>query len=187
MTLMSEVKDEEYLTVDEVISRLGELTKADLLRLKQIGGYLTRSAQDAEDLRQEAFERALDGSRRCRREEDTVRFLAGAMQSIQHAKRKAAARVKPHQEALEREPASVMASAPEEPLQALLDEEDEFQFQMGKLQMFGDDPIARAVLEGILEGFRGSDLCDLVGVSPEELATKRRLIKRRLDAAGGLK
>lgn len=126
--------------------------------------------------------RALDGSRRCRRDQDFVRFLAGTMQSIQNSKRKAASRLKPHREALEREPPPV----PPVPLEALLEQEDEFRFAMGKLQLFGDDPVALAVLEGVLEGFQGNDLCELAGITPKELATKRRLIKRRLDTAGGL-
>jgi DNA-directed RNA polymerase specialized sigma24 family protein len=142
--------------------------------------------QDAEDLRGEAFKRALDGSRRCRRDQDIVPFLAASMKSIQHAKRKGAARDRPHREALERDPAAAMASAPKDPLETLLKQEDDFCFVMGKLKMFGDDPVALAVLEGIMEGFQGADLCELVGISPQELATKRRLIKRRLDAAGGL-
>lgn len=186
MRLVADQQHNDYLTTDEVIQRLEQLTSADLRKLRQISGYIARSAQDAEDLRQEAYERALDGSRRCRREQDFIRFLAGTMQSIQSAKRKAALRLNPHQEALEREPTAAIASAPLGPLEALLEEEDEFRFAMGKLKMFGDDPVALAVLEGILEGFQGSELRELAGVTPEELATKRRLIKRRLDAAGGL-
>jgi DNA-directed RNA polymerase specialized sigma24 family protein len=186
MKLVSERQSDDYLTTEEVRLRLEQLTAADFQRLRQISGYIARSGQDAEDLRQEAYLRALDGTRRCGRDEDFIRFLAGSMQSIQHSKRKAAGRARPHQEALERDPTAAMASAPDEPLETLLKEEDEFCFVMGKLQMFGDDPVALAVLEGIMEGFQGAELCELVGITPQELATKRRLIKRRLDAAGGL-
>lgn len=186
MGRVSEQRCDDYLTTDEVRQQLEQLTAADFQRLRQISGYIARLAQDADDLRHEAYLRALDGTRRCARDQDFVRFLAGAMQSIQHAKRKAAARRRSHQDALEREPTAAMASGSEEPLEAMLKEEDEFCFVMGKLKMFGDDPVALAVLEGILEGFQGADLCELVGITPSELATKRRLIKRRLDAAGGL-
>lgn len=187
MTRVAHQQHEDNLTTEEVSFQLKQLSRTDLERLRHISGYLARSAQDAEDLRQEAYLRALDGSRQCRRDQDFVRFLAGTMQSIQHAKRKAAARLKPHKEALEREPAATHTPAPPDPLQVLLEQESEFRFAMGKLKLFGDDPVAMAVIEGIIEGFQGTDLCELVGITPQELATKRRLIKRRIDAAKGPK
>jgi DNA-directed RNA polymerase specialized sigma24 family protein len=179
--------DDDYLTPEEMSERLSQLSRADLERLKQISGYFARSPQEAEDLRQEAYLRALEGSRRCRRDQPVVVFLAGTMQSISNAARKAAARVKPHKEALEREPTAASPTAPLDPLQALLEQESEFRLAMGKLRLFGNDPVAMAVIEGIMEGFQGAELCELVGITPKELATKRRLVKRRLDAAGGLR
>jgi len=187
MSYVADQQQDEYLTSEEVIHRLNELSRADLQRLKQISVYIARSAQDAEDLRQEASMRALEGGRRCGRDQDFVRFLAGTMQSIQHARRKAAARLRPHEEALEREPAEISSSPPPDPLGVLLEEEQDFKVAMGKLKLFGDDPVAMTLLEGIIEGFQGAELCELAGITPQELATKRRLIKRRLDAAGGLK
>ena len=44
---------------------------------KVAAALLPRQAQDAKDLLQEAFARALDGSRKCPRHVDVVRFLAG--------------------------------------------------------------------------------------------------------------
>ena len=184
---MVDQQQEEYLTGDEVILRLKELSRADLQRIKQISMYIARSAQDAEDLRQEAYKRALNGSRRCGRDQDFVRFLAGAMQSIQHARLKGMVRLKPHEELLQRMPNAISASPPPDPLGVLLEQEHEFHLAMGKLKLFGDDPIALTLIEGIMEGFQGAELCELAGITPQELATKRRLIKRRLDAAGGLK
>lgn len=187
MARVADQQHEDYLTPEEVNVRLAQLSRADMKRLEQISRYIARSAQDAAELRQEAYLRAIEGSRRCGRDQDLVRFVAGTMQSIQHAARKAAARAAPHKEALEQEPTANFSAAPPDPLEALLEQESDFRLAMGKLKMFGDDPVAMAVIEGIMEGFQGAELCELVGINPQELATKRRLIKRRLDAAGGLK
>jgi DNA-directed RNA polymerase specialized sigma24 family protein len=187
---MERVADERHdqnLTPEEVKLRLQQLSPADLKRLERISEYWARSAEGAKDLRQEAYLRAIEGDRQCRRDQDFVRFLAGTMKSIRHSERKAAARLQPHREAFEREAVVACSPVGMDPLGVLLDEENEFQVAMGKLKLFGDDPVAMAVIEGIMEGFQGAELCELVGISPDELATKRRLIKRRLDAAGGLK
>lgn len=184
---MADQQHEEYLTPDQARVQLEQLSRADLQRLKQISGYLARSTHDAEDLRQKAYVRVLDGSRRCRHDQEFVRFLAGSMQSIQHAERKSVARLKLREETLEQEPGLIHAKPSHDPLEVLLEEEDEAQLAMGKQKLFGDDPVAMAVIEGIMEGFQGADLCELAGITAQELATKRRLIKRRLDAAGGFR
>lgn len=48
------------------------------------------------------------------------------------------------------------------------------------LQLFVDDEVAKTVVEGIMLGWEGDDLCELAGIDKAALATKRRLISRRI-------
>ena len=48
------------------------------------------------------------------------------------------------------------------------------------LGAFNDDEVARTLVEGIMLGFEGEELCELAGIDKATLATKRRLIKRRI-------
>jgi hypothetical protein len=51
------------------------------------------------------------------------------------------------------------------------------------LALFDDDPVAQVLVEGIMEDMEGQELCELAGIDTEQLATKRKLIRRRIDRA----
>ena len=46
--------------------------------------------------------------------------------------------------------------------------------------LFGDDPVAQVIVEGIMEGTRGEDLRALTDLDPTAYQSKRRLILRRI-------
>jgi hypothetical protein len=46
--------------------------------------------------------------------------------------------------------------------------------------LFGDDPVAQVIVEGIMEGTRGEDLRALTDLDPTAYQSKRRLIRRRI-------
>jgi RNA polymerase sigma-70 factor (ECF subfamily) len=49
------------------------------------------------------------------------------------------------------------------------------------LALFKDDPVARDLLEGIMEDFDADELRELTGLDKTAYASKRRLIRRTID------
>jgi hypothetical protein len=49
--------------------------------------------------------------------------------------------------------------------------------------LFADDPTAQVMLDGMLDGLEGEALRALTELSEIEFASKRRLIRRRIDKA----
>jgi hypothetical protein len=49
--------------------------------------------------------------------------------------------------------------------------------------LFADNPAALRMLEGMLDGMEGEALRSLTDLSETEFASKRRLIRRRIDKA----
>lgn len=147
--------------------------------------FYAGSKDAAEDLRQEAMLRTLDGTRRCPRHVQMVRHLKQVMRSIIWSERKQA-RLHPTVEfksVLPRDlpPGTIVTDAGPEVQAAeaqaatrVLDE---------VLEMFSDDEVARTVVEGIMLGWEGEELCELAGIDKPALATKRRLISRRIAHA----
>jgi DNA-directed RNA polymerase specialized sigma24 family protein len=176
------------LTQVEVKRSISVLTAADWLRLHKVARALCREAAfEADDLLQEAFQRALDGTRHCTRTLDIVHFLTGVMRSIASDWRKA--RRRRPQMSLVTETGSLQdvvlqvcdnAPAADE---ALAVNEEAARLKAAILALFVDDGLAQRLLEGILDGLAGAQLRCLTGLSATEFASKRRLIRRRIDKA----
>lgn len=178
----------QLLTELEVKRAISALGPADWLRLHKAARALCRNAHfDAEDLLQEAFERALDGSRQCSRTLDVVRFLVGVMRSIASDWRKARRRrpemslVGPTGRLQE-----VVIKVRDVRLAAdewLASTQEVTCLRQTILQLFADDSIAQRMLEGIMEGIAGEELRSLTQLSQTQFDSKRRLIRRRIDKA----
>jgi RNA polymerase sigma-70 factor (ECF subfamily) len=172
----------------EVKRSISALTAADWLRLHKVARALCRDAAfQADDLLQEAFQRALDGTRQCARRLDIIPFLAGVMRSIASDWRKAR----------KRRPEMSLVTATgwlqEVVLQVrdnrcvadevLVSNEEAARLQQAIFALFADDAVAQRLLEGIMDGLTGAQLRSLTGLSETEFASKRRLIRRRIDKA----
>jgi DNA-directed RNA polymerase specialized sigma24 family protein len=71
------------LSREEIETAIRDLPPAGWMRLRKIARFYSRSSPlDDEELLQEAFARALDGSRKCPVNVDIVKFLAEAMRSL---------------------------------------------------------------------------------------------------------
>ena len=176
------------LTQVEVKRSISALTSADWLRLHKVARALCRNAGfQADDLLQEAFQRALDGTRQCTRTLDIIPFLAGVMRSIASDWRKARKR-RP-------EMSLVTATGGVQALvlqvrdnscvadEVLVSNEEAARLQRAIFALFADDAVAQRLLEGIMDGLAGAQLRSLTGLSETEFASKRRLIRRRIDKA----
>lgn len=181
-------RDTDALTPQEVTRVIQALPEAGWLRLHKVAQALCRhTGFDPEDLLQEAFQRALDGSRRCPRDVDVVRFLAGAMRSI------ASDWTKARRRRLDAGVTAVAVVALAEVTQAtdpsagadelVASAQDAGYTGQAILALFADDLIAQRLVAGIMEGLQGKELRILTSLSETAFASKRRLIRRRVDKA----
>jgi DNA-directed RNA polymerase specialized sigma24 family protein len=175
------------LELEEIEDAVRALGTPDKLRLRKIAIVYSRAGPlDPDDLLQEAFTRALDGTRRCPREVDVVRFLAEVMRSIASDARKALRR---HPE-LRAEPLMVDGGLAFDPADERLNAEEQSLAEERAesvrkviLELFQDDPVAQVLVEGIMEEMGGEELRLLTDLGKTGFASKRRLIRRRIDAA----
>ena len=168
---------------DEIRAQIEAFTDVDWLRVRKAAEYWARAyGADAEDVMQDALERAVDGSRQCPRDISIFTFLSGAMRSISGDERKARTRraeihlvaedgslvVDPIDDRLNATEAAQSREAAEEIKQAVLD-------------LFEDDLAAQTIVEGDMDGIEGEELRDLTGLDAKAFASKRRFVRRRID------
>jgi hypothetical protein len=176
------------LSVAEITARIRLMSDADKIRFIRASNYSSfGGARSPVDLRQEAIRRAIAGTRKCPSQVSILTFLKGAMRSIASADRKATA----HGPKLAVVPSDSTAmqgltdgldprlSAEDRMVQQ--DQVDEIRARI--LGLFDDDPTAQMIAEGMMDEMEGTELRELVGLSEKEFASKRRLVRRRIDNA----
>jgi DNA-directed RNA polymerase specialized sigma24 family protein len=164
-----------------VRAAIESLSPADTIRLRRASLYFAKGPWTAEELRQEALFRAFMGQRKCPKDIGIVQFLVGAMKSIISSEAKSAARAMTRQ--LEAVGDFNPTDADSGPEFALLEQEKLDRIRTKTLALFDDDSSERIILEGIMEGLEGNELCELAGINSDQLATKRKFIRRRIDGA----
>src|SRR5262245_45420892 len=164
------------LTQVELKRSIAGLSAADWLRLHKVARAFCRGAAfDADDLLQEALQRALEGTRHCTRTLEIVPFLAGVMRSIASDWGKAR----------KRSPAMSLVTETCRLQEVILQVRDASlvadevlmlnEAKQGIFALFVDDCLAQRLLEGIMDGLAGAQLRSLTGLSETEFASKRRL------------
>ena len=173
---------------DEIAAAIRSLTSADLARLKMVARkYAFGRPIEPDDLLQEAYMRALD-SRACPAHVDVVKFLAESMRSIAHGEAEKVA----HKVTL-----VVIANTggSDDEAFAVPDKADDAEARMIAVEqaerciavhaaivaLFDDDPIAQAVLEGMMEEMSAEEIRELTGLDRTAYDSKRKLIRRRID------
>jgi DNA-directed RNA polymerase specialized sigma24 family protein len=172
---------------EEIEEAIRTLPVAGWLRLRKVAAMLClRRPLDAEDLLQETFTRALNGSRKCPVHVDVVIFLAEAMHSIasdaakariRHPERRAIALIT--DDGLTVDPPDCRPNAAE----ALESDREVRDITQAIVALFAEDPVAQVMVEGIMEGMEGEELREVTGLSKIAFASKRRLIRRRIEKA----
>jgi len=175
------------LSQDEIEEAIRSLRDPDWIRLAKVARFYCRrrSHPDPDDLLQEAFTRAVDGSRKCPRNVGVVRFLAETMRSIASDTMKALGRhpelwtvpLVAENDTLSFDPPDCRPTAE----QQIVGEEDVAQIKQVIVALFVDDPIAQILVEGIMEGMEGDELRALTELGKTAFASKRRLIRRRIE------
>jgi len=177
-----------FLTAAEVTVRIRSMSDADKLRLIRTSNYFSfGGARSASDLRQEAIRRAIAGTRKCPSDVPVITFLNGTMRSIAWADRKAIGRA-PKLTVIANSGsgeqsllggADLRLNAEDKIIQQnLLDE-----IRRRILELFEDDPKAQILAEGMMEEIEGVELQTLLEMDEKEFASKRRLVRRRIDRA----
>lgn len=175
-----------HLSVAEVDNALQKLSDAGWLRLRKIARTLANIYPiEADDLLQEACCLALEDRRHCPRHVDIFKFLGEAMQSIASDTLKSRTR---HPELRlvsnsDDEDDETIDPPDDRPdVEEVLAQEHEAKLIKQRiLDLFLDDPNAQIMVEGIMEGMEGDELQDLTSLDKTAFASKRRLIKRRIE------
>jgi RNA polymerase sigma-70 factor (ECF subfamily) len=172
---------------NEIESAIRSFTPADWVRLKKVARYYSSGRPiEANDLLQEAFVRAIDG-RTCPTHVDVVKFIAEAMRSIASGEAEKAehrlalvsvAKTGDHQAKALNFPDPAENAEDE-----LINQQRVTELRHALLVLFDDDPVARDVLEGIMEGMTAEELRELTDLDKTAYDTKRKLIRRRIDKA----
>jgi DNA-directed RNA polymerase specialized sigma24 family protein len=172
---------------DEIAAEISAFTDAQRIRLRKVAekyAWLYPPGTD-EDLLSEAIARALAGTRQCPMNVNVVRFLAEVMRSIADGE----------MGKLENQVTLTAVSQPGDPVSDAVDPIDSGMnteekmiaaesaeaFRQAMLRLFPDDPQARDLLDGIMEGYEGEELRTLTSLDETGFASKRRLIRRRID------
>lgn len=175
---------------DEIEAAVRGFSASDWVRLRKIAKfYANVGAIEADDLIQEAMMRALS-TRTCPSHVDVVRFLAETMRSIAHGERE---KMRPVAQFV---PVSRTGDSVDQGTE-LVDEGDAAEAVLilkqdaahcvatyGAIRtLFEDDPIAKDVLEGLLEDLTPAEIQELTGLDATGYDSKRRLIRRRIEKA----
>jgi DNA-directed RNA polymerase specialized sigma24 family protein len=175
------------LSREEIEKSIRGLPPAGWVRLRTIAVIYSRTGRlDGEDLLQEAFARALDGSRKCPVNVAIVKFLAEVMRSLASDSAKARGR-HPESRALPLADETGLLFDPPDcrptAEQELEGRREIDRIRAAVLKLFADDLVAQTVAEGMMEGMEGEELRATTDLSTTGFASTRRLIRRRIDIA----
>lgn len=169
---------------EEVEAAIRAFSPADWARLRKVASYYSRREIEAKDLLQEALTRALDG-RNCPTRVDVVKFLAEAMRSIADGEGEKVEHrlvlVSIAHECAQRDEALSYRDPSQSAEAAMISEAEEAQIRKDILALFDDDPVARDIVEGTMEGMTAEELRQLTGLDKTAYDSKRKLIRRRID------
>jgi DNA-directed RNA polymerase specialized sigma24 family protein len=175
------------LSREEIERAIRTLPDAGMVRLRKIAAAFCRGTLlDPLDLLQEAFARALGGTRHCPVDVDVVRFLAETMHSVASDEAKKRVRHRELQtvplfaeDGLAHDPPDPEANAEE----VLSGEQETRRIRQTVIDLFADDLVAQVMVEGMMEDMEGEELRGVTGLTKIAFASKRRLIRRRIDEA----
>ena len=171
----------DYLDPDEVRQKLRSLKVSEWARLRRRSRELAYDHRIlADDLRQEAFVRVLDGRRRCKRTSDIVNTLVGVMKSLVSTERNSSRFTRSTQLDLNKHDA--VDGAPLSDRTVLDGQYHRRTLSLIRQEVEADPPL-KHLLDAVLTGMQGSAIQAHLGVDVQQLATLRRRLKRAVEAA----
>jgi DNA-directed RNA polymerase specialized sigma24 family protein len=177
-------RDGDRFTVAEIHDLIDALTDADVARLVAASRSFCRFCGiPAEDLLQEAYKRALDGTRTCRRGVGTVPFLCGVMKSLLSQE------IKARKDGFRPVVVKIGASLPDvaadivSPEQTAISAIDDRGVLARVERLVAEDEKLQLLIEAIDDGMRGTELQQLLETDEKGLAALRRKLRRLLQSA----
>jgi DNA-directed RNA polymerase specialized sigma24 family protein len=170
---------------DEIRAQIEAFTDVDWFRVRKTAEYWARAYDaNADDVMNDALERALDGSRQCPQDVTIFKFLAGAMRSISSGDRKAR-RCRAEIHLVAEDGSLVVDPTDDRPnaAEAAQSREETARIRQAVLGLFDDDLAAQTIVEGDMDGIEGEELRDLTGLDAKAFASKRRFVRRTIDRA----
>ena len=168
---------------EDVRASIEAFTNFEWHRVSRAAAYWARRyGAEVDDLMQEAIERAMDGTRVCPGHVSVVTFLSGTMRSISADWRKARAG-RGEVRLVTEDGRMVVDPIDDRPNAAEITEsrQQERLIKQAILDLFEGDLAAQTIVEGDMDGMEGEELRNLTGLDMKSFASKRRLIRRRID------
>ena len=173
-------------SIQEFKDAFYRLDEADYLRLVQAVAVSARIARmEPVELLQEAVTRVMEGRRRWPRDLSLAAFLVGAARSVASGEKRYRERGEV------RSPVSVYGrdgnvehhgeEESHSPEDEVIAEEQTSIIEAEMEALFADDIAAWTIYSGYLDGLKGEELRREADLGPTEFATKRRLVRRRLN------
>lgn len=184
---MNDMEPAVALTRDELEEGIAAFTNADWLRLRSVAQLYAIYPVEPEELVQEAFCRAIAGSRKCPRKVSIVRFVAEAIRSIAHDElhkvENQRDELSVHDETIE----NLDAITPKEPgptaEERMISNEHNRDTENRLLELFDGDDAAQFIVLGMLSGTEGAELREITGLDQTGFNTKRRYVRRKINSA----
>jgi DNA-directed RNA polymerase specialized sigma24 family protein len=176
-----------HLTQTEIDEEISSISDAGWIRLRKVAVKYSYGRINPDDLLQEAFLSALEGRRKCPKDIDIIKFLAEAMRSlssseIKSLKSKPALQIISTSEDNDNQSTDIPDLGPTSE-QIVISGQESVEIKSTILSLFSDDEIAQVIVEGDMEGMASSEIQDISGLDKKAFASKRRLIRRRIDRA----
>jgi hypothetical protein len=171
---------------DEIATAIRALTDAQWIRLRKASGYFAWVYDlSNEDLLQEAFCRALAGTRQCPTNVDIVKFLKDAMRSIANGEGEKAENqvdtVTVEQCDGAAGGALQLKDSTDSQEEIMVATETRGATRQAVLGLFPGDAQARDLADGILAGYEGEELRALTDLDETGYASKRRFMRRTFE------
>lgn len=175
------------LSLAETVEAISAISDAGWIRLRRVANRRCYGQIDPDDLLHEAFLSAIEGHRKCPHDVDVIRFLAEAMRSLASSRIKSFT-LKPELKLVplannENELPYDPPSNEPTPEEKIISYSEVARIKAAILALFTGDEIAQFIIEGDMDEIDPTELRDLTGLDKKTYASKRRLIRRRIEQA----
>jgi len=182
---VSDDPSSDTLSLEEIRAAIDGFSDVDWLRIKKAALHFSfpgRCHHEWEDLRNEALVRSLDGRRKCPRGVSVPTFIGNVMRSLtpevdpidDHVLRS------DDVEFQQEEPSGVTSLA--ETPDSLTSNLDAKRMITTAIGLFEGETIAQMLFAGNVDGMEGQELRDCLELSQTEFDSKRKFVRRRLNA-----
>jgi len=176
-----------HRSTEEFKAAYGKLSEADKRKLMAIAHAYARCARaEPDDMLQAAFVPVLDGTRPWPVGLDLVPFLRGVMRSVAsgHIRWRARSAVRTPVSLFGADGESVIDKADDaaNPEEAMMWAQEHERIGRDLAALMVGDEAAAYILMGMMDGMEGEPLRELTGLGEKEFASKRRWVRRRINA-----